>query len=544
MREDFLFPRIELPAPLADDDLEDLTPVIPLALIRPYIDEEMIRIRSDKLWQFGYQNFKDEQGNPWEMSPGELAIFRSIVLREHTRIEVVTSTQYGKTITISRALLTRITTYADDFLVVVPDLKRGQIMLNYMIRDTANNDYFKEKLVGQQLGKRDALNRLLEERSKVKLTYRILDEDEADDAPPKYGSVEVLTADARRKENAITTIMGFGGRNVINDESALIDDDIEAGIFRMLAGKGADTFYVKIGNPFFRNHFLLSWKDRRYKKIFVNKHIALAEGRYTQEFLDEASSKPQADILYDCKFPSESAIDRKGWMNLLTTEEIRMAMEPALHFGEDRLGVDPADEGINLSVIVRRSHGYAEIVYANETIDPMAFVGQVVLTAGELTSANINWSRKIYYDKVGVGSGQVSRLREVNKAELEDKLKITGVNAGDPSRDPAKFFNKRAEMYWATREWIKAGGRLSKDERWYQLATIKYTTTSKGQIQIKPKKDMKKEDGVESPDVADSLSMTFYDPASSLKMTEEDKFFARKMRDKKLKERRMRRMIG
>jgi len=295
----------------------------------------------------------------------------------------------------------------------------------------------------------------------------------------------------------------------------------------MMAGKGEDTFLCKIGNPFFRNHFLATWKDERYAKIFINNMIGLAEGRYMPEFLEEAKDKPNYDILYDCKFPKAGAIDKDNWMQLLTEEEVRMAMADAPHFGEEREGCDPSDEGTDHSVIVKRSQGFAEILYDEQGGDAMQFAGPVVIN-----SQIIN-SKRIYIDKVGVGNTTYRKVVEVNRVTYENKLKVFGVNAGESS-DDKKYFNKRAEMYWNVRKWIKNGGRLSKDNRWLELAKIKYKTTEKGSIQIMSKPLMRAHN-IPSPNVADSLSLTFYDSETALKMTDEEKFFYKKMAQNKRK---------
>lgn len=521
MRDDFIFPKIELPMPIGDTDLEDMGKLLTDQMIKPFIREEIAKLKKDELWVYGRDNFFNEDGTHWEMSPGELAMFSVIVSRSHPRVSIVCSTQYGKTMTVSRAILSHITNYPGDWQIVVPDVKRGRIMINYIIRDTAANEYFASKLAGINIKEKNLLMRLLEEKSKVKLTYMAIE----DGAGPKYGTVEILTAEARRKQNAITSIMGFGGRNVIADESALEDDEIDAGIFRMLAGKGKDTLLVKIGNPFFRNHFMTDWKSEGYKKIFVDYQIGLAEGRYEKNFIEEARKKPQFDVLFKCKFPSADAIDAEGWQQLISEEEIRLAMQGGAHFGESRLGIDPADSGTDDAAIIRRSAGYAEILFRQLGLDQMDFTGQCVLKIDEVKV------KRIYVDKVQIGT--YSRLNEINRVN-EKKWNLTGVNAGEATIDP-KFFNKKAEMFWRVREWLKSGGKLSLDAAWMQLARIKYRTVeSQGTIQIMPKEVMRKK-GIPSPGAADAIALTFYDPPKALAATEEDKFFMKKMRQQQKK---------
>lgn len=521
IREDFLFPLIDTGVVITDDTLDDLGAVLPKAAIQTYIEEQERRIRDDRMWKFARQNFKNEDESPWEMSPGELVIYKLIALRQYPRSQIASSTQYGKSITISRGLLTRITTYPEEWLLTVPDTKRGRIIIRYMIRDTAQNEYFSAKLFGQKT-EDSLMMRLLEEKSKVKLTYQIIE----DDGKPRYGSAEILSADAKRKQNAITTVMGFGGRNVLSDESSLLDDEVESGIFRMLAGKGEDTFYCKVGNPFFRNHFHKTWSDPKYKKIFIDYVIGLCEGRYLPEFIEEARIRPNFPVLFSSAFPSGDQVDSEGWIPLVTEEEIRLAMQPAAHFGEERIGADVADTGQNEAVIVKRSAGYADIPYAKAGTDTMDFSGQIVMETDNTRA------KRCYIDKVGVGAGVYGRVQEVNRTDKEGKLKVFGVNAGEEPNDKNQFYNKRAEMYWRGRQWLKSGGKLSEDPRWMQLAKIKYKPASNGKLQIMSKETMLRQ-GVASPDAADAWSLTFYDPPNAVVISEEDRFFMKKMQQNK-----------
>ena len=340
-----------------------------------------------------------------------------------------------------------------------------------MIKDSYNNNYFKKKLIGVDLAERTALNRLLEEKSKVKLTYQVVGEDEQ----VRYGSVEIISADARRKQDAINSIMGFGGRNVIQEEASLEDDEVDSGIFRMLAGKGADTFLCKIGNPFYRNHFFKSWLNKDYKKVFIDYRIGMLEGRYLESFIEEARLKPKFDILFECRFPSEDDIDSEGWSPLITESELKIALTDDFNpFGIPALGGDPSGEGSNESVIVVRWRNIAKIDFASGSIDPLEFSGEI---ARSIDNNKVD-TRACAVDKVGAGTMLPSKMKEIGKP-------VTGVNVGESpetTEHQAQFVNKRAEYAWAVKEWIAGGGKLLRDNRWYQLLNIRYREDSKRRL--------------------------------------------------------------
>lgn len=480
------------------------------------LSRELEEIQQDEGWQLARDVFNQDE-KPFELSPGELEIFNLILGRSYKRAVVICSTQYGKTLTIARGVLMRISSIPEDWLIIVPDVKRGKILLNYIIRDTAENQYFKKKLIGIKLEERSAMERLLEERSKLKLTFQTIKGKSA-----RYSTIEIISVEARRRTDAINAIMGFGGRNIIDDESSLMDDEVDAGVFRMLAGKGEDTFLVKIGNPFYRNHFLKSWQDPHYEKIWIDYRIGLADGRYNTEFIDEAKQKPRFDVLFECQFPSEAAIDLEGWSPLITQTELENAITDDFNpFGVPALGADPSDAGENESVVVIRWRNVARIDYASNEIDLLDFCGQI---GSSIDSWKVD-VRTCSVDKVGVGAMIPAKMKEIGKP-------IQGVNVGEVCENPedqVQFVNKRAEFAWRVREWIKGGGKLARDPRWYQLLNIKYKEDNKRRLRIMSKEDMLKQ-GIVSPDAFDALALTFARPQIYYTKTLAQDQFDQKMR--------------
>lgn len=163
---------------------------------------------------------------------------------------------------------------------------------------------------------------------------------------------------------------------------------------------------------------------------------------------------------------------------------------------EKKMGVDVARFGNDRTVLVIRQ---MEKVIKKETFsgqDTMQIAGHVLRLAKEenVKAENIN------VDVIGVGAGVVDRLKEQG-------WRVNAVSVSESPKDKEHYLNLRAELYAdKVKEWIKTADLP--DDDFYELASIKYKFNSKGQLQIESKDDMKKR-GLDSPDLADALMLTF-----------------------------------
>jgi len=109
---------------------------------------------------------------------------------------------------------------------------------------------------------------------------------------------------------------------------------------------------------------------------------------------------------------------------------------------------------------------------------------------------------------------------------------------GGESTDPA-YLNKRAQMWGAVRDWLKAGGAIDpNDNALYDdligPETVDATGKNLGKIQLESKKDMKKR-GLPSPGRGDALALSFAFPVVSRAMRAE-RGVADRMRDRERRE--------
>lgn len=440
-------------------------------------------IRQTTLGVLKDYKLEDETGKAIVWTPGQLEIIDCVLHRcspdDKNRVQIIASTRYGKSLAVAAGVVIRASLKPEKWAIVAGTKEKARIIMEYITMFSLDCPPIRS-----QLAIETSLDRLRMKRSQDRLNYQ------------RRGEVRVYSADARRITDTSNSLMGFGAPSVISDESALIPDVLQATIMRMLGDK-QDNFLVKIGNPFNRNHFLRTWRSDRYHKIFIDYLQGINEGRYSEEFINEMKDEALFDILYGCKFPEEGSIDAKGWLQLLTDSEVERAfVDEDVFFGDKRLGCDVAGGGRNFSVMVIRGHNFAKKIYKENQPDTMMFAGSIINTVGEMEIQN----RDIFVDKVGIGRGVVDRLREII-------FGINGVGGADTPSE-SRFANLRAEMYWRARDWILNGGKLEKDDDWYQLANIKYKIDSSGRIKIMSKEEMLKE-GIDSPDAADSFALTF-----------------------------------
>ncbi len=421
------------------------------------------------------------------LTPKQRELFDIILYKPYSRCQVIAPTQYGKSMTVGCALDLSAAVDRERYAIVTGSLEKSMIIMRQCIEHL-----FDSPLLIAQLEIDIALDRLRRERSKERLTFR------------GGGEIAVFTAQAKFKSQIKNALMGFGSPNVIEDESSLIDNDLHAMVMRMLGGH-RDNFLLKIGNPFYRNHFHKSWHSNKYHKLFIDYQTALIEGRYTQDFIDEMKEEPFFSILYECKFPEADEMDERGYRPLLTIEQIKSRMgKPKEIIGEARLGEDIGGGG-DFNTYILRQDNYAWIESANQSNDTMTNVSE---------TERLYEEKKVkpeltFIDDIGIGRGCSDRLKE-------KQYSINPISVGSEAYQKDKYVNLKAELYWECRKWVLYNW-LDDDDRFLQLAEIKYKIDSDKRLKIEPKEDLRKR-GIKSPDFAEGLMLTFAKPKPKVQM--------------------------
>ena len=114
----------------------------------------------------------------------------------------------------------------------------------------------------------------------------------------------------------------------------------------------------------------------------------------------------------------------------------------------------------------------------------------------------------IFVDTIGVGAGVYDRLDEKGIRCIES-------NVAMKADEIDLYQNKRAEMYFRLRDFVRRGGKLVHDEELKEeLLAIRYIySKSNGKILIQPKDEIKELLG-RSPDKSDSVALHFFSEVS------------------------------
>jgi hypothetical protein len=115
----------------------------------------------------------------------------------------------------------------------------------------------------------------------------------------------------------------------------------------------------------------------------------------------------------------------------------------------------------------------------------MATVGHIIEVKKKLNAeAGLNDFVTMALDADGLGAGVYDRLIELGHSVGE-------IRGGKAGTEPEDFINARSEWYWNLRERFERGD-IDIDPNDDQLANIKWKLTSKGQIAVETKDEMRK----------------------------------------------------
>ena len=178
--------------------------------------------------------YKNDWNTPFELTPVQNIIFDCIFKKQSPdgkrRIHIETFTQYGKSDVVSMAVLTRVATFPEKWLLTAPTAAKAKIIMGDIIKHCFENEYTMSRL---RIEEGESMEVLRRERSKNHLTFNT--------GSNTVGEVFIVSAESKvkRQEDVGNSLMGFGAPNLVEDEAALLSDEIDAKAMRVV-GRGKE----------------------------------------------------------------------------------------------------------------------------------------------------------------------------------------------------------------------------------------------------------------------------------------------------------------
>jgi hypothetical protein len=291
---------------------------------------------------------------------------------------------------------------------------------------------------------------------------------------------------------------------LIFDEASAIADKVWEVAEGALTDEGTEIIWIAFGNPT-RNTGRFRECFRRFKHRWKARQIdsRTVEGTNKQQIEKWAADYGEDSDFFKVRvrgmFPNMSSRQFIGESDVAGAYGRHLRTEQ-YDFAAKVLTVDPAWEGDDEFVISLRqglSFRILETIPKNDN--------DLVMAAKIARWEDEEKADAVFVD-AGFGTGIVSAGQAMGRAWVL-------VWFGGESADPG-CLNKRAEMWKATRDWLKAGGAIPEDPVLRdELQAPEIVPRMDGKLQIESKKDMKAR-GIPSPNRADSLVLSFAFPVT------------------------------
>lgn len=294
---------------------------------------------------------------------------------------------------------------------------------------------------------------------------------------------------------------------IIFDEAAAIPRTIWETTEGALTDKDTEIIWLVFGNPT-RNTgpFAECFKLRRH--LWINEHIdsRSVPNAINQELIDEWERDYGEDsdffkVRVRGVFPSASSLQFIGEdvvQAAMDREATSTVMDPII------MGVDVSRGGSDDMVVQWRCGRDARHV-------------KVVRIPGEQTRNTMRMAEKLaflinenkpdacFIDGGGPGGPLCDRMIDLGHPCIE-------VGFGNRAAADNRFANKRAEMWWHMREWLKGGGAIPQDYKLMSDLTVLEADTDRKERWLLESKESLRSRGEASPDWGDALALTFAAP--------------------------------
>lgn len=289
---------------------------------------------------------------------------------------------------------------------------------------------------------------------------------------------------------------------LIFDEASAIADRVWEVAEGALTDEETEIIWIAFGNPT-RNTGRFRECFRRFKHRWITRQIdsRTVDGTNKTQIAKWAEDYGEESDFFKVRvrglFPSMSSRQFIGEADV-TAAYGRVLKPEQYNFGPKILTVDPAWEGDDEFVIGLRQGLSFRVLHRMAKNDNDLVAAQMIARYEDEEQADA-----VFVD-AGFGTGIVSAGQGLGR---DWTLVWFASQSGDPG-----CLNKRAEMWKAARDWLKAGGAIPADPTLRdELQAPEIVPRMDGKLQIESKKEMKAR-GIPSPNRADTLVLSFAFP--------------------------------
>ena len=319
-------------------------------------------------------------------------------------------------------------------------------------------------------------------------------------AAPTEMFISARTSRAEQPE----ALQGIHSDNVmlVADEASGVPEQVFEAAAGSMSGHNAVT--LLLGNPVRSSGFFYDTHTRLADEWTTFQVSCKDSPRVSDEYIQEMATRYGEDsnvyrIRVLGEFPKGDD-DTVIPMDLLE-QAVHRDVAPSPH-APIVWGLDVARFGSDRSALCKRQgNAVIEPIKTWKNLDLMQLTGAVVAEYQALGPSQ--QPREILVDSIGLGAGVVDRLRELG-------LPARGINVAESPAMGGTYRNLKAELWYRAKAWLEARDcTLVRDDVLIaELATVRYSFTSNGKVQIEGKDEIRKR-GLPSPDKADAFVLTF-----------------------------------
>lgn len=311
-------------------------------------------------------------------------------------------------------------------------------------------------------------------------------------------SAGFIVARTARPE-APEALQGFHGDNLlfVIDEGAGVDDKVFEVAYGALSTPNARA--IMPGNPTLLSGFF--YRTFHSDNTWIKFQFSSIDTELVDQAFVESVKRDYGEDSDVYRVRVLGQFPRMGLTGIIPAANVdaaltRRARMDSMAIHHAIIGVDPAWEGEDRSVIAMRRGPFAKILFCERHVDGQTLARRVAQYAA------LYASRYVFVDKTGVGASCCDFLKALGVKHIRVSFAETPYGS--------TFLNKRAEIWWKMREWFERDDVILEDFPGIRddLIAPTYGIRDNGKIYLESKEEMRKK-GTKSPDLGDALGLTF-----------------------------------